>query len=270
MSEWNLGGASIAENYERYLVPAIFAPIAADLLDIVSPQLGDSVLDVACGTGVVARRATQLVGPSGQVVGVDMLADMLDQAQALPATDPPVEWRQAAADDLPFPDDSFNVVLCQHGLQFFPDKAAALREMVRVLAPNGKLGLLVLEDISRMQPLTALKEALASNIGPEPASFVQVVGSMGDEAELRHLVEEAGFREVRVRGLTKDVEFPSPEEFLRQYLVSTPLAASPSVSQADESVRRKVESDLRSRLEPHQAGEGWAFPASNYLATARK
>ena len=269
MSEWQIASGSIAENYERFLVPTIFAPIAADLLDAVDVRPGDSVLDVACGTGAVARQAAQRVGPAGRVAGIDMLPDMLAQARAL-KTDPPIEWQQAMADDIPFPDDTFTVVVCQHGLQFFPDRAAALCEMHRVLAPNGKLGLMVLDDISRTPALTALAESLNRNLGPAPAAFVQMIGAMGDEAELRRLVDDSGFRDVRLQRLTENIEFPSPEDFVRQYLVSTPLAANPVVSGADETVRARVESDVRAQLTSYKSGDRWSMRAENYLVTARK
>ena len=269
MSEWNLAGASIAENYERYLVPAIFAPMATDLVRIVDIQPGDRVLDVACGTGAVARQAAKQVGPSGSVAGIDMLPDMLDQARAS-QTDPPIEWQQGTADAIPFPDGSFTVVLCQHGMQFFPDKLAALKEMNRVLAPDGKLGVLVLQDISRTPALTALADSLNNNLGPAPAAFVRMVGAMGDEDELRRLVEGAGFREIRLERVTENISFPSPEDFVRQYLISTPLAANPAVSEAEESARERVVTDFRTKLQAYESEDGWSVPAENYVVTARK
>lgn len=269
-SDWDIAGGSIAENYERYLVPTIFAPMAVDLLDVVEPGAGDHILDVACGTGIVARLAAERVGPAGGVVGLDFLPDMLDYARSQPTTDPPVEWEHASADDMPFPDEAFTIVLCQHGLQFFPDKPTALGEMRRVMAPGGKLGLTVLRDISRTPALMALAEALTRNIGPAPAAFVRMVGSLGDEAELRGLVEGAGLHEVAVETVTKDLHFPSPKDFVRQYLLSTPLAANPLVSHADEAVRVKVETDVRSQLMPYTGDDGLVFPAETYVVTARK
>ena len=269
-SDWDIAGGSIAENYERYLVPTIFAPMAVDLLDVVEPGAGDHILDVACGTGIVARLAAERVGPTGGVVGLDFLPDMLDYARSQPTTDPPVEWEHASADDMPFPDEAFTIVLCQHGLQFFPDKPTALGEMHRVMAPGGKLGLTVLRDISRAPGLMALAEALTRNIGPAPAAFVRMVGSLDDEAELRGLVEGAGLHEVAVETVTKDLHFPSPNDFVRQYLLSTPLAASPLVSHADEAVRVNVETDVRSQLMPYTGDDGLVFPAETYVVTARK
>jgi SAM-dependent methyltransferase len=269
-SDWGLRGGSIAGKYERYLVPAIFAPIAVDFLNIVKPRPGDHVLDVACGTGIVARLAAERAGTTGRVVGLDLLPEMLNQARALPKTDPPVEWENASADKMPFSDEAFTLVLCQQSLPFFPDKPAALREMYRVTAPGGKLGLNVLTDISRTPAMIALAEALARNIGPEPAAFVRAVGSLCDETELRDLVEGAGFHDLAIQTVTEELSFPSPEEFVRQYLVSTPLAANESVKQADETARAAVVQEVKSRLAPYVDDRGTAGPAEIYVVSARK
>lgn len=270
MSEWDVDAASIAENYERYLVPSLFGPTADSLLDAATPQPGDRVLDVACGTGIVARKAATRVGRSGSVVGVDFQPDMIDQARKTPPTDPPVEWRQASADDMPFEDGEFDVVLCQHGMQFFPDKPAALREMHRVMAPGGRFGVMVLNDIRRTPPLVALIDALGRHMGPAPAGFVQMVGALGNESELRGLIEDAGFRDVNVTPVAMEYRFPSPEWFVRRYVESTPLAANPAVAEADDATRIAVENDFSAALADYLDGDGVRFPVENLLATATK
>src|SRR5436309_1061779 len=125
-----------AEMYERGLVPAIFAPWATILIEQAALQPGDRVLDVACGTGVVARLAALQVGSTGQNIGLDNNTGMLAVARSLPPI-PGVslEWQEGNALAMPFADASFDVLLCQQGLQFFPDRSAALCEMHRVLVP---------------------------------------------------------------------------------------------------------------------------------------
>src|SRR4051794_35688658 len=121
-----------AEMYERYFVPAMFRPWARVLLEHAVPQAGERVLDVACGTGVVAREAAPLVGPLGQVVGVDMSSAMLAVASSLPVpAGAPISWQEGSALALPCEDGAFDIVLCQHGLPFFPQRAPAAREMRR-------------------------------------------------------------------------------------------------------------------------------------------
>src|SRR5689334_24997116 len=136
---WQLMGTA-AEIYADHLVPAIFAPWAPVLLDAVGVGPGDAVLDVACGTGVVAATATDRVGPTGTVIGVDLNPGMLAVATARTQR---VRWMQADAADLPFPGGTFDQVLCQAGLQYFPDRLHAVREMRRVLRPGGRLAALV-------------------------------------------------------------------------------------------------------------------------------
>jgi len=139
-NQWQLSG-NAAERYERVLVPAIFAPWAADLVALAKLRPGERVLDLACGTGVVARLAAERVGPEGDITGLDLNESMLEVArsQPIPAGAAAVAWVQSSALAMRVPDSSFDVVLCQQGIQFFPDRSQALREMIRVLVPGGRM-----------------------------------------------------------------------------------------------------------------------------------
>lgn len=148
--QWQLAG-NAADVYERALVPAVFAPWAPQVVALAEPRPGERVLDVACGTGVVARLASQRVGRIGKVVGLDLNPGMLAVAAASAAGQSsaaaPITWQEASAIKMPLPDAAFDIVYCQLGLQFFPDRPAALREMYRVLVPGGRLGLMVWRGI---------------------------------------------------------------------------------------------------------------------------
>ena len=144
MTRWQLEG-NAAEAYERYLVPAFFGPFADRLIELAEPRAADRMLDVACGTGIVARRVASCVA---RVVGLDLNPAMLEVAWA---ADPAIEWLAGDAGAMPVPDRSFDLVLCQQGLQFLPDRAAGLRELRRVLAPGGRLAVSPLEG-GRAQP----------------------------------------------------------------------------------------------------------------------
>src|SRR4029453_6359690 len=147
-SGWQLSG-SASEAYERYIVQAFMQGWTHALLDVATLGAGARVLDVGCGTGVVARQAAGRVGKEGDVVGVDLNAGMLAMARMLPqSSGASIEWKEGNVTALPFPEASFDVVLCQQGLQFFPEKPAALREMRRVLVPTGHLVLSVWRRIS--------------------------------------------------------------------------------------------------------------------------
>jgi SAM-dependent methyltransferase len=143
LSGFQLSG-SAPEAYQRYGVPALGTAKAQDLVALAALQAGERVLDVACGTGVVTRQAAQAVGTTGQVIGLDINEGMLQVARTVvPPAGAPITWHHGSVMTLPFPEASFDVVLCQWGLEFFPDRAQGLREMARVLMPGGRVGLRV-------------------------------------------------------------------------------------------------------------------------------
>src|SRR5689334_22349227 len=129
---------SAPERYEQYLAP-IMTPFVTALLDAVDLCPGDTVLDLACGTGFAARAPAAHVGPAGRVHGADVNEAMLKVAVAHhPRHYPDIEFTAAPADDLPYPDATFDAVVCQQGAQFFPDLTAALKETARVTRPEGR------------------------------------------------------------------------------------------------------------------------------------
>jgi ubiquinone/menaquinone biosynthesis C-methylase UbiE len=229
-----------AENYERYFVPLIGARVAADLVAAAHLRSSERVLDAACGTGVVTKLAAKHVAPDGAVSGLDLNPAMLAVARATTRADVSVDWHQAAAEDLPFPDESFDAVLCGMGLQFFSDKQAALLEFHRVLVPGGRL----VANVPGPTPLPfqIMADALAQHIGPQSATFVHAVFSLHDPDDVQNLATEAGFKSVDVRSADISLELPPPAEFLRQYIGSTPLAAA--VADATDERRAALEDEF--------------------------
>lgn len=233
-------GGNPAANYERFFVPAIGAPLAVDLIRNAALRPGERVLDVACGTGVVARLAAQEVGDSGSVVGLDINPGMLAVARSVTPAGISIEWCESGAEEMPFSDASFDVVLCQMGLQFMPDKPAALREMRRVLVRGGRLILNVTGPTPSI--FSVMEEALARHVGVEAARFVDRVFSLHDMEEVRSLISNAGFEDVFLQSDSRSLRLPMPAEFLWQYVSSTPLAGT--LAQVDDERRSSLEHDV--------------------------
>src|SRR5687767_7597925 len=215
-------GGDAPLNYERFFVPVIPQPLGEELTRLAALEPGERVLDVACGTGIIARLAIERVGPSGSVAGLDLNPGMLALARTLVKPEAPVRWYESSAESIPIPDQSFDVVFCQLGLQFVPDREAALEEMLRVLAPNGRL----LFNVPRPSAFfNVLDEAMAHHVGPMAAQFVRAVFSMNDPGSIERIVEDAGFRDVVVRTQSMRIQLPPAKEFLWQYIHATPLTA---------------------------------------------
>jgi ubiquinone/menaquinone biosynthesis C-methylase UbiE len=230
---------SAAESYERYFVPAIGAPLAADLVETAALQPGERVLDVACGTGVVTRLAAERLGDSGSLLGTDVNPGMLEVARSV-ADGARIKWHEADAESLPFADESFDVVLCQMGLQFIPNKLASLREMRRVLASGGRAVLNL--PGPEPEPMAVFADALARHVDPKVASFLHLVFSLYEPDEVREIMGSAGFRDIDVRRATKELRVPPPEQFMWQYIHSTPIAGV--LAELDEERRAALERDV--------------------------
>ncbi len=231
------------ENYEKFFVPAIGRPLAEDLVASASLRQGERILDVACGTGVVTRLAARKVGERGSVAGLDMNPGMLAVARSVTPKELAIEWYETSAEAIPLPDRSFDVVLCQMGLQFIPDKQKALREIRRILQPGGRAVLNLPGPTPA--PFAVMSEALAKHIDPKIAGFVSMVFSLHDADELRRLMSDAGFSNVEVQKTHRTLRLPAPPDFLWQYIHSTPLAAP--VGKASEAQREALQNEVSRR-----------------------
>lgn len=265
---WQLEEASAAA-YERYLGPPFLVPWATDLVDAVDLKTGERVLDVACGTGIVARQAAGRVAPEGEVTGVDVNPAMLSVAREVAShIAPPIRWEQAGADRLPFPDASFDAVLCQQGLQFFPDRSAALSEMLRVIKPAGRLGLNTCRFLEHQPGYAALVEAVTRHIGVQAGEIVRSPYTLGDMEEVRALVRKAGFEGLHGRIAVWSARFASAEDLLRAETASSPLGDV--VRQLDRDVLDALVTDLTAALLPHSDDDGVVFPFETIVVTATR
>jgi ubiquinone/menaquinone biosynthesis C-methylase UbiE len=262
--------ASPVETYENYFVPAIFRPWASELLQRLPPRPGERALDLACGTGAVTLQIAPLVGESGSVTGLDPNQAMLDVARSKSApVGSAIEWREGEAGAMPFDDGAFDLVYCQHGLQFFPDRAAAISEVRRVLAPGGRVGMTVWRDIKYQTLWYELDLAVerVAGIPPGGGPF-----SLGDRDELAALFEGAGLRDVSIDVVTRTVRFPFPDQYVRLATLGSAVVMPEFAQMNAEDLAdlvRTVREDLDVKLETYLDGDVLAFQLSAHIATAR-
>lgn len=259
-------GGDAPHNYERFFVSVIPRPLGESLVQLAALRPGERVLDVACGTGIIARLAAERVGPSGRVAGLDLNPGMLAMARSLsdsPAT--PIRWYESSAESIPLPDESFDVVFCQLGLQFVTDREAAVKEMRRVLSPGGRL----LFNAPRPSPFfDVLDAALERHVGLPAAMFVRAVFSMNDSGAIEHMVRQAGFADVTVKVESRRLRLPPAREFLWQYIHCTPLTVE--VSKKGDAERAALERDVVEKWSRWVADEGLRYEQEMIVVMARR
>ncbi len=226
--------------YDEVLVPRLFVPWARLLLDELDLAPGEAVLDVACGPGSVARLAAERVGPNGRVTGCDFSPAMLELARAKPALRgmAPIEYVGAPADDLPVTAQSFDVAVCQQGLQFFPDRPAALSELRRALRPGGRLGVAVWGEIGDSPVFGAMFDAIREAVDEGLADRYRA-GPWGlpSGEELAALFADAGFDDVQVERHTVAVVFEGGAAQFASTLAASGIAAEIAALPAEAEAR---------------------------------
>lgn len=251
-----------AHAYEDLFVPALFAQWVPVLLRVAGVGPGMRVLDVACGTGVVARRAAALVGPSGHVSGVDLNPAMIAVARERTSA---VDWRVGDAGALPYADGAFDAALCQSALFFFPDPAQAVREMARVLRPDGVAALQTYAGLAEQPAYGPFVRTVERHAGDGARAYLDTYWSLGDVAELRTFLEGAGLEAGPPESVLGTVRFPSVEAFVRTEIQGTPLAA-----RIDEATFRAITDEARATFRSYEDTDGVGLPIRARFITGRK
>ena len=254
------------EMYERWLVRPLFLPWAEITLDELGLSPGDRVLDLACGTGIVARLAKERLGDTGYVVGVDISPDMLAVARVVA---PGVDWREGSASALPLGDgEQFDVFVCQQGLQFFPDKPAAAAEMRRALVTRGRLAVATWRSDDEIPFFRELRRVAERHLG---AIADQRYG-FGDAAPLEKLLTDAGFNDIRARTIARTIRFNDGAKFLQlNTMAFVGMSAAGKAMDNHERTRviDAIVSDSAPVLQRYTDASGLVFELSTNLATAR-
>ena len=250
-----------AEAYETAFVPAFFAQWAPILCDAAGVTAGQRILDVACGTGIVARTAADRVG-AANVVGVDLNEAMLTVARRVR---PDIDWRQGDAAALPLDDGSVNTVLCQMALMFFPDRVEALREMARVAGQGGMIGILVPSSLDAQPAYGPFVAMAGRHAGGEARSLLSTYFTCGDLGDLTTLFTTAGLPPPTTATRLGTARFPSVDALVTTEVDSTPLG-----ERIDGDVRDLIRDGAREVLAPFTTGDGsLEAPFQVHIVTAR-
>jgi ubiquinone/menaquinone biosynthesis C-methylase UbiE len=268
--DWSAQGGSGPQAYEDFLVPAMFAPFAERLVVDAGIEPGSRVLDVACGTGAASRAAARRAGESGSVTGVDLGEPTLAVARAHQPEEgaAPIEFLQGDATALPVDPGAFDVALCQQGLQFIPDRVAALTAMRTALKPGGRVAIATWTAIES-NPFGAIADALGRHVGEEASQMMHSPFALS-RGELAEAVEAAGFSDVRVQEQTMECTWAAPpSEFARRAIAAGPIA--PMFGAASAEAQQAVADDVGERLAPNATEDGSSLrmPMTTHVALAR-
>lgn len=254
---------SAAEIYDEFFLPALFAEWPDRILDAAQIKPGESILDVACGTGVLALAAAERVGDGGSVLGLDINDEMLTVARRKSTG---VDWWHGQAENLPFPDAYFDAVVSQFGLMFFEDRRAAIREMIRVLKPGGRLAIAVWDSLENTPGYAAATSLLRRLFGDSVADGLRAPYVLGDVAVLRSLFEGLDLNEVDIKTHQGTANFPSLESWMYTDVKGWTLA--------DVLVEDQFEillTEAKKELQPFVGEDGKvAFRAPAHIITSYK
>lgn len=263
MSERGQVTRSAAEVYEEFFIPALFAQWATRVAQAATIGAGHRVLDVACGTGVLARTAADLVKPGGSVVGLDLNAGMLIVAER---TAPDIEWRQGRAEALPFDDESFDSVVSQFGLMFFEDPPKAIREMMRVVKRSATVAVAVWASLDTTPGYAAVVSLLERLFGKEIADALRAPFILGDTEALKSIFAEAGVYNPAIVTQQGTARFSSIQSWIYTDIKGWTLADT-----IDDRQFQILLKEANQVLQPFVMADGSvAFDASAHIVTATR
>ena len=263
MSDAGQVSANAAEVYDEFFLPALFAAWTPRVVAAAALQPGQRVVDVACGTGVLAMEAALATSPGGHIVGVDLNPGMLAVAERKA---PEIDWLEAPAESLPFQPEAFDAAVSQFGLMFFEDKPAAIAEMWRVIRPGGRLAIAVWDSLENTPGYSAITSLLARLFGDDVAALLESPYSLGDPNALRALIAGAGVTDPEVQRMPGEARFPSIRSWMHSDVRGWTLA-----DELDDEQYERLVAEAEVELSRFVTADGsvrFAHPA--LISTAQK
>jgi SAM-dependent methyltransferase len=265
-----------AQAYQSYFGPAIFEPLTERVLAVAAPAAGERVIDVACGTGILTRRAAGHAGPAGEVVGVDLNPAMIEIAGAIQPEDgsAPIEYREGDGTALDEPSGAYDMAYCQQGLQFFPDRAAGAHELRRVVRYGGRAVVAVWQGIDRHPLYAALADAEEPHLAALGVSLSReeliAPFSLGDADDLHDLLTRAGFADVELTTDSIAARFDADRFVERlEYAYAAVVPAFAQDPAAFQAYLERITADTKDIVDEYRAGEEVIVPMHANIAVAR-
>jgi ubiquinone/menaquinone biosynthesis C-methylase UbiE len=250
---------SIPENYDRYLGPVLFEPYAQDLVERIKVPEGGRLLEIACGTGIVTRHLRDRLPPTVKIVATDLNEAMISYARQKFRADENIEWKPADALDLPFGDESFDAVVCQFGLMFFPDKQRGVNEAYRVLKPDGQYTFSVWDAIERVDLAKATETVIKQFFPENPPDFYDIPFSFHEQDRLRLVLMTAGFREIAIEAVPFPCVSSSARDAAHGLIHGNPVISA--INERDPAKAPEIESALAEKI----AAEFGAAPVGAHM-----
>lgn len=256
-----------AEAYERHVVPGLFMHWAQRAVELAAPQPAEHVLDAACGTGIGARLAAKRMGEDGKIVGLDVDAGVVEMARTVTQRERiAIEWHCASALEMPFNEGSFDLCLCLHGLQFFPDRVAGLAEIRRVLKPSGRLVAMVWGSIEHNKGHHVVVQALERQ--KVDASAAKRAFSLANAGDLRDAATRAGYTRIELRTEDAQTDFSSIASFLDGMTIGSPSTRH-ALALIPAEGRDAFRDDVSAGLERYVADGRLAYPMRAHILLAK-
>ena len=258
---------TIPAAYDRYLGPVLFQPYAEDLAARLNVNANGSVLELACGTGILTRILRDHLPATARLVATDLNEPMIRNAAEKFRQGEAIEWQEADAASLPFDDESFDAVVCQFGIMFLPDKALGAREARRVLKPGGVFLFNVWDSMEHNHLGRIAHETITSFFEKDPPTFYQVPFGYHNHAEIKRVLEEAGFHSVLLDVVSKVGDATRPEDAAQGLVHGNPVAVA--ITERDPSLLPVITNAVAGALKRQFGETSIRAPMRAIVAEAR-